>query len=144
MLGFRMFGNMPKARIAVQKRDSRLRTVADTRNGTGSRSVTHPTSTTKPKAASMEAAPSADMRTLAAIAFVGLLAGCGTSQPVTPSSRLIGPPEWAMTPAKELPPLQAGDDAKVSLGQCRAVLGDANAKIPVLQQFAHRVTRPAQ
>ncbi len=84
------------------------------------------------------------MRALAAIALTAALAGCAGSQPVTPSSRLIGPPEWAMTPAKELPQLQAGDDAKVSLGQCRAVLGDANAKIPVLQTFARRVTRPGQ
>jgi hypothetical protein len=49
-----------------------------------------------------------------------------------------------MVPAKELPQPQKGDDAKESLGQCRAVLGDANAKIPVLQTFARRVTRPAQ
>ncbi len=84
------------------------------------------------------------MRIIIAIALTATLAGCGGSQPVTPSSRLIGPPEWAMTPAKELPQLQAGDDAKVSLGQCRAVLGDANAKIPVLQTFARRVTHPSQ
>lgn len=81
------------------------------------------------------------MRMLAAIALLALLTGCGWDRPVTPSSRLVGPPEWALEPAKELPPLQAGDDAKVALGQCRAVLGDANAKLLVLQSFAKRVTR---
>ena len=80
------------------------------------------------------------MRTLVAIALTAALAGCAGSQPVTPSSRLLPPPEWAMTPAKELPPLQAGDDAKTALGQCRAVLGDANNKIPALQMFARRIT----
>ncbi len=84
------------------------------------------------------------MRTLAAIALTAALSGCAGSQPVTPSSRLIGPPEWAMTPAKELPQLQAGDDAKVSLGQCRAVLGDANTKLPVLQNYVRRITRATQ
>jgi hypothetical protein len=72
------------------------------------------------RSAKTGAAPSADMRIALAIALTAALAGCAGSQPVTPSSRLIGPPEWAMTPAKELPQLQAGDDAKVSLGQCWA------------------------
>lgn len=81
------------------------------------------------------------MRTAIAIALAAVVAGCSTTKPVTPSSRLIGPPEWAMAPAQELPPLQAGDDAKTALGQCRAVLGDANAKLPILQSFASRVTR---
>lgn len=84
------------------------------------------------------------MRTLAVIALLATLPGCGTDRPVTPSSRLIGPPEWAMAPAKELPPLQAGDDAKTALGQCRAVLGDANNKLPVLQTYVRRVTRAPQ
>lgn len=70
-----------------------------------------------------------------------LLAGCATDAPVTPSSRLIGPPAWAMASAAPLPDPKPNEDAKALLGQCRAAYGTEAAKLPVLQRFATRVTQ---
>lgn len=79
---------------------------------------------------------------IAAVAQVIALTGCAnTTAPVTPSARLKGPAEWAMTPAIPLDKPKAGEDAKELLGQCRAAYGYETTKLEPLQRFAKRVTR---
>ena len=70
-----------------------------------------------------------------------LLAGCSTAAPVTPTSRLAGPPAWAMEVAKAIPDPKEGEDAKELLGRCRAAHGEEVVKLAPLQRFARRVTR---
>ena len=82
------------------------------------------------------------MKAAAAISILCmLLAGCSTTAPVTPSSRLAGPPAWAMEVAKAIPDPKEGEDAKELLGQCRAAHGEEVVKLAPLQRFARRVTQ---
>lgn len=73
-----------------------------------------------------------------------MLAGCGPDAPVTPSTRLIGPPAWAMAASAPLPDPQPKEDAKALLGQCRAAYGTETSKLQPLQSFVTRVTKKAK
>lgn len=71
-----------------------------------------------------------------------LLAGCSGTQGAAVPGRLAGPSPLVMVPPKDLPDPAEGDDAKALLAQCRAEYGRETGKLPPLQSFARRVTRP--
>ena len=80
----------------------------------------------------------------ALLILVLALGGCAGNAPVTPSSRLVPPPAWAMEAATPLPVPQKDEDAKTLLGQCRGALAMETSKLMPLQSFVTRVTKSQQ
>jgi hypothetical protein len=82
------------------------------------------------------------MRRAALYALCMLLAGCAAQGAAVPG-RLAGPSPLVMVPPKQLPLPQANEDAKELLAQCRAEYGRETGKLPPLQSYVRRITKPA-